>query len=203
MFASPDVRLVLASASTIRKKMLRDAGLDVHVRPANVDEDQIRETLSPGQATSEDVAEILARAKAEAVSGDEPGAIVIGADQIMSLDGEIFSKPADLIEARLTLRRLRGKRHALHSAVAVARQGEAVWSFVDTAYLDVRQFSDPWLDSYITAAGDRLCSSVGAYQLESYGVQLFDRIDGDYFTILGLPLLQLLRNLRENGWVSS
>lgn len=190
--------LVLASSSRSRRQMLDAAGLTFDVAPADVDERTIRETLRAGDSGVEpaDVAEVLARAKAETVSRQRPEAFVIGADQILALDDEIFEKPADLAGARRHLQKLRGRTHQLHSAVVLARNGEVVWAHVDTASLTMRAFSADFLENYLTLAGTVICDSVGAYQLEGLGVQLFERIEGDYFTILGLPLLALLGELR-------
>ena len=191
-------RLVLASGSRSRRQMLEAAGLAVTIAPADLDEGAIRETLSAGDSTVEpaDVAEVLARAKAETVSRAHMDAIVIGADQVLALGDDIFEKPAGLDGARRHLMRLRGRTHQLHSAVVLAQAGEIVWAHVDTASLTMRAFSPGFLDDYLSRAGSVVCESVGAYQLEGQGVQLFERIEGDYFTILGLPLLPLLAELR-------
>ena len=191
-------RLVLASGSRSRRQMLEAAGLAVTIAPADLDEGAIRETLSAGDSTVEpaDVAEVLARAKAETVSRAHGDAIVIGADQVLALGDDIFEKPAGLDGARAHLMRLRGHTHQLHSAVVLAQAGEIVWAHVDTASLTMRAFSPGFLDDYLSRAGSVVCESVGAYQLEGQGVQLFERIEGDYFTILGLPLLPLLAELR-------
>ncbi|MGE5510684.1 MAG: Maf family nucleotide pyrophosphatase [Bacteroidota bacterium] len=193
--------LVLASGSRSRRQMLEAAGASFAVEPAEVDENAIRETLQAGDNAIDpaDVAEVLARAKAEAVSRKRPDALVIGADQVLALDDEIFEKPRGLDGARAHLRRLRGRAHQLHSAVVLAERGEVVWSYADTADLTMRTFSDQFLDDYLRRAGPIVCESVGAYQLEGLGIQLFQRIEGDYFTILGLPLLPLLAELRTRG----
>lgn len=177
--------------------MLEAAGLAFAVVPADLDERAIRETLAAGDSSVEpaDVAEVLARAKAETVSRARPG-VVIGADQVLALGDEVFEKPAGIEEARAHLLKLRGQTHQLHSAVVLAEAGEVAWAHVDTASLTMRTFSLTFLDDYLSRVGTAVCQSVGAYQLEGVGVQLFERIDGDYFTILGLPLLPLLAELR-------
>jgi septum formation protein len=185
--------------------MLDAAGLTFAVAPADVDERAIRETLQADESGIEpaDVAEVLARAKAETISRQHLNALVIGADQVLALDDEIFEKPADLAGARRHLQKLRGRTHQLHSAVVLAANGEVVWTQVDTASLTMHAFSADFLETYLTLAGTVICDSVGAYQLESQGVQLFERIEGDYFTILGLPLLPLLAELRVRKVIAS
>ncbi|MFM9849823.1 MAG: Maf family protein [Hyphomicrobiaceae bacterium] len=205
MAEAKGTRLVLASGSGSRRQMLDAAGLTFDVAPADVDERAIREALQADDSGIEpaDVAEVLARAKAEIISRQHPEALVIGADQILALDDEIFEKPADLAGARGHLQKLRGRTHQLHSAVVVAEHGEVVWAHVDTASLTMHAFSADFLENYLTLAGTVICDSVGAYQLEGLGVQLFERIDGDYFTILGLPLLPLLAELRARKIIAS
>lgn len=197
--------LVLASGSRSRRQMLDAAGLTFDVTPADVDERAIRETLQADDSGIEpaDVAEVLARAKAEAISRLRLEALVIGADQVLALDDEIFEKPADLAGARRHLQKLRGRTHQLHSAVVLAQGGEVVWANVDTASLTMHAFSADFLETYLTLAGTVICGSVGAYQLEGLGAQLFERIEGDYFTILGLPLLPLLAELRTRKIIAS
>jgi septum formation protein len=193
--------IILASGSSARRQMLAAAGVLFQVVPADVDEAEIRDTmLNESDCVDADViAGALARAKAIAVSQLHPAALVIGADQTLALGSKLFSKPAGLIEARDHLDRLRGRTHALHSAVVIAHRGEPVWGLCETANLTMRRFSDVFLDAYIARAGERICNSVGAYELEGQGLQLFERIEGDYFTILGLPLLPLLAELRARG----
>lgn len=194
-------RIVLASASRTRREMLTAAGVRFEIRPADVDERAIREALTAGGATIEpgDIAEVLARAKAEAVSEKDPTALVIGADQVLALGDAIFEKPADIFAAREALEQLRGRTHQLHAAVVLAENGEVTWAASDQAHLTVRNFSPRFLTDYLAAAGERVCESVGAYQLEGLGVNLFERIEGDYFTILGMPLLPLLAEMRARG----
>ncbi|MFZ4809539.1 MAG: Maf family protein [Hyphomicrobiaceae bacterium] len=189
--------LILASASAARRSLLTAAGVDCTVEPSTVDEAAIKARLiaeTPGTIATQ-----LAEAKASAVSQRHPQALVIGADQVLDLDGEVFDKPADLSAARTQLHRLRDRAHVLHSAVALARDGAIVWRHVERARLTMRPFSDAFLDMYLAAAGDDVCASVGAYQLEGLGLQLFATIEGDYTTILGLPMLPVLGELRRRG----
>lgn len=190
--------IVLASSSPTRKSLLQAAGVPFNVIPASVDEAAIRDTLmAEGQEIDPlDLAEILARAKAEDVSERHPGCVVIGADQVLSCDGQVISKPQTIDAARETLLTLRGRTHQLHSAVAIAEDGDTKWAFTDTADMTMRQFSLPFLGRYLAEAGRDVLGSVGAYQLEGLGIQLFESIEGDFFTILGLPILPLLRELR-------
>lgn len=198
MLDSGSTKIILASASQARASLLRNAAIEFEIIPADVDESTIRDVMAgPPRAKPEDIAEVLARHKAESISALHPDAIVIGADQILALGDEIFEKPADMDAARDALLQLKGKTHSLISAVCVARKGETVWSHVESADLTMRDFSPEFLGQYLAAAGDNICSSVGAYQLESLGIHLFEEIKGDYFTILGLPLLPLLAYLRE------
>lgn len=195
--------LILASGSAVRARLLRDAGLDFEVRDSRVDEEAVKKKFaeSDGGSGIEDVTDTLAQAlageKALAVSRAEPTAFVVGADQILSCDTLRFDKPRDMAEARANLARFRGRTHTLHSAAALARGGEIVWSHCDRARLTMRGFSDAFLDRYLATLGEKVRASVGCYQLEGPGIQLFERIEGDYFTILGLPLLALLAELRR------
>lgn len=199
-------RVVLASGSRARREMLAAAGVTFSVRAADIDEAAMRASLVAEHGDDivppEDVAEILAIAKAEAVSALDPDALVIGADQVLAFHAEIFAKPGDVATAATQLRRLRGATHRLYSAVAVVRGGEMVFAHVDTAYLTMREFTDQFLESYLSGAGEEVTSTVGAYQLEGAGIQLFEAIDGDYFTILGMPLLPLLGELRRHGAIA-
>ena len=191
--------LLLASASPTRRALLANAGLSFEVVPAAIDERAAEQPLVEAGASPEDVAAALAMAKAVRVSEDEPDALVIGADQVLDLDGERFSKPDDMEAARRQLLRLSGRTHELHSAIAVARDGEIIWHDVQTARLTMRRLSPGAIGRYLAAAVKVALGSVGAYQVESPGIQLFEKIEGDYFTILGLPLLPLLGILRREG----
>ena len=188
-------RLVLASASPFRKALLENAGLAFDVEPASIDERVIEQTL--GGLTAEDVASVLAEAKAQDVSDRNPGALVIGSDQTLSLNGEIFHKPADMEEARRRLLQLSGRTHALNSAVVLARDGETIWRHVSVARMTMRELDPGLIGRHLSNVGGQALSSVGAYQFEGEGLQLFERFEGDYFTIIGLPMLPLLAKLRE------
>jgi septum formation protein len=191
--------IILASGSRTRQAMLEAAGLAFEVVPSGVDERAVWDALlhDDGPIDPSDLAEVLARAKAEQVSDRYPSALVIGADQVLALDGEVFLKSADLDAARETLLKLRGRTHQLHSAVVLAEHGNANWTYVDTAQLTMRGFSPEFLGQYLARAGAAAVESVGAYQIEGLGIQLFERIEGDYFTVLGAPLLPLLKELRS------
>lgn len=191
-------KLILGSGSMARRSLLEAAGVEFEVAPAEVDEDAIREAVTGDSGIEPgDLAEILARAKAEDVVQRNRGATVIGADQVLALEGRIFSKPADAAQARDHLLALRGRTHHLISAVAVVCEGEESWATVETAQLTMRELSAEEIGRYLSRAGDAVTKSVGVYQLEGVGIQLFERIEGDYFTILGLPLLPLLAELRR------
>ncbi len=192
--------LILASGSSARRSMLVAAGIAFEVLPADVDEEVIRTDL--GAAEPAEVARVLARAKAEAVSRRRPEALVIGADQVLALGTTIYAKAPDVAAARVALRSLAGRTHRLLSAVAIAQAGVCAWQHLDAAELAMRDFSDAFLDDYVARAGERICASVGAYELEGLGIQLFERISGDYFTILGMPLLPLLAELRRRGLIA-
>ena len=195
-----DQPLVLASRSDVRGKMLAAAGRWFEIRPADVDERAIEaEAGSPDPVAT---AQLLARAKASAVSRERPAQLVLGADQTLARGSERFSKPADRAAAADQLRRLRGSSHELHSAIALVRGGEVLFEHADSARLTMRDFGDNFIATYLDAAGTAASASVGGYQLEGIGVHLFERVEGDYFTILGLPLLPLLAYLRQNGWVA-
>jgi len=191
--------LVLASGSATRARLLADAGLPVVVDPAAVDEEEIRAAFRAEGRHAEACATALAESKAMRVSARHTGALVVGADQILDSGGHWFEKPADTEAARAQLKALRGKRHTLVSAAAVVRNGSVIWRATDRAHLTMRAFSDEFLDAYIATVGAELLQSVGAYRLEGLGAQLFERVEGDFFTILGLPLLPLLGFLRGHG----
>lgn len=191
--------LVLASKSDIRGKILAASGLRFEIRPAQIDERAVEAKAGISDAAA--AARLLARAKAEAVARAQPGRLVVGADQTLALGNKRFSKPADRAAAIAQLRALRGRTHQLHCALALVRDGDVLFDCVDSARLTMRDFSDRFLDDYLDMAGDLALSSVGGYQLEGIGIHLFERVEGDYFTILGLPLLPLLAHLRQNGFV--
>lgn len=193
--------LMLASKSASRRAVLESAGIPIDIEPADVDERGIEERAGfddPGK-----VAALLAREKAKAVSAKHPGRMVLGADQTLALGKRRFSKAPDRAVAREQVAALRGNTHTLHSALAVMRGGAVLFETVDAAHLTMRKFSDAFLDSYLDAVGDKALSSVGGYQLEGMGIQLFERVEGDHFTVLGLPLLPLLGWLRQAGLMTT
>ena len=194
--------IILASGSAARKQMLTLAGLHFEVVPADVDEDHIRERLV-GSATHRDMAVALAEAKALAVAVKHPGATVIGADQILSFREQVWSKPGSRDGARKTLAALQGGTHQLFSAVALASGDRVAWRTVMTATLAMRSLSRHDVECYLDEVGDHIFGCVGAYQIEGPGIRLFERIDGDYFTIMGMPLLPLLGALRQIESVSA
>ncbi|HZS83110.1 MAG TPA: Maf family protein [Stellaceae bacterium] len=194
--------LVLASGSASRAALLRRAGLCFETEAAAIDETEIKASFRAEGSKATDCAVALAEAKATSVSRRRPGALVIGADQILVCNGAWFDKPPDRAAASDQLRSLRGCRHELVSAVCVVENGARLWRFVDCPRLTMRAFTDDFLADYLAAAGDEILASVGAYQLEGLGVQLFAEVDGDFFSILGLPLLPLLEFLRGRGVVT-
>jgi septum formation protein len=191
--------LILASASRIRLELLRRAGLVVTAEPAEIDEAAVKTALALQGAATAEAARTLARAKSATISARRPGALVIGADQILELDGLWYDKPPDLETARNQLLRLAGRAHRLVTAVSVRLAGAELWDTVDEAVLTMHPLDRSAIDAYLSEAGPGALQSVGAYQLEALGVQLFERVEGDFFTILGLPLLPLLGFLRGRG----
>jgi septum formation protein len=189
--------LILASRSPVRHAILAAAGIAHIVEPADIDERMIE--ASAGALFPAEVAELLAREKALAVGARRPGSYVLGADQTLALGDERFSKPASTEAARQQLERLRGVTHELHSAIALARDGKLIFGHRERARLTMRNFSNGFLGAYLDAVGAAATTSVGGYQIEGPGMQLFERIEGDYFGILGLPLLPLLQCLRREG----
>lgn len=187
--------MVLASQSRARQLLLANAGIDFEAIPADIDERAAQQ--SAGLSAPADIAVLLARAKAVAVSIQKPDRYVVGADQTLALGQRLFNKPSGRLEAAEQLRSLAGRTHELNSAVAVAHGGEIVFVHVALARMTVRPLNEVEIEAYLTHAGEAVTSSVGAYQLEGPGVHLFERIEGDYFTILGLPLLPLLAFLRS------
>ena len=190
--------VILASRSAARSALLRGAGVPFTAADSGVDETILKTQILAEGGTPAAVAAALAREKALAISQSRPG-LVIGADQTLDFEGRLHDKPSSLAEAADRLRAMRGKPHALHAAVALARDGEVVWETLSTAELVMRAFTDAFLEAYLTGEGEDVLASVGAYRLEGPGVQLFSEIRGDYFTILGLPLTGLLERLREEG----
>jgi septum formation protein len=196
--------LILASGSVTRARLLREAGIAIETVKPNVDEDEIKASYRAEGADVEDTAIALADLKAGAVSRRLPsqaGIHVLGSDQMLECDGTWFDKPAGRIAARAQLIALRGKSHHLVSAAVLLKDGQRIWHHVDRAELTMRDFSDAFVDDYLDRAGDAVLGSVGAYHLEGLGAQLFARVRGDFFTILGLPLLPVLAILREHGMV--
>jgi septum formation protein len=191
--------LILASASSARGRVLAAAGLDFRVEAAAIDEAAVKRACKEKGAGVVDCALALAEAKARRISERHPPALVIGADQILVCDGVWFDKPAGMAEARTQLRTLRGRRHELVTAACVVAAGERIWHGVSRPLLAMRAFSEEYLDAYLAAEGPAILELVGAYRVEGRGVQLFTAIDGDYFAVLGLPLLPLLAFLRERG----
>lgn len=195
--SAPDQRLILASKSTARRAMLDSAGVPFSVQVADVDEDAVKAVHDPADAAG--LAVELARVKALTVSRRDSDAWVLGADQTLAFDGGLVSKAGSMDEARTRLGRMRGRTHSLHSGAALARNGQIVWSGVDSVAMRMRDFSDAFLDAYLAAEGEALLSSVGSYRLEGLGSQLFEAVEGDYFTVLGLPLWPVLAELRRAG----
>lgn len=194
-------KLVLASGSAIRRTVLANAGLTVAVDVSSVDEDEVKRAMRSARASAEATAEALAELKAKRVSPRHPGALVIGCDQMLDLEGTWFDKPADRAHAFGHLKALSGRTHRLVGAIVVIRDGERIWHHVDAAKLTMRALDDAFIEEYLDAIGEAATKSVGAYQLEGLGAQLFTRIEGDYFTVLGLSLLPLLGFLRGHGIV--
>jgi septum formation protein len=192
-------RLILASSSEARRRMLAAAGLTFDTAAARIDAPALRAALDAEGAAPRDVADALAEAKALKVSARNPGALVIGADQVLDLDREIFPKAGTPEELRAQLARLAGRGHRLHSAAVAAEDGEPIWRHVGEARLHVRSASDRWLDEYVARNWQYIRGSVGGYLIEGEGVRLFDRVEGDTFTIQGLPLLPLLSWLTLRG----
>ena len=191
--------IVLASASRTRRAMLDAAGLDFRVAPANIDEDAIKRTMTAAGATGPDIAAALAERKARRVAPEFPGLPVLGSDQVLLLDGGIVSKPADRAAALAQLKTLRGREHLLVSSACILLDGAPVWRGSDSARLTMRNFSDAFAEAYLDAVGDIALEGPGAYRIEGRGAQLFTRIEGSHFTVLGPPLLALLDYLRAQG----
>lgn len=196
----PD-RLILASGSETRRAMLANAGLAFDVIVPRFDEDAVKASLVAEGADPRDIADALAEGKARRVAAKEPDAVVIGCDQVLAFGARVLSKPATLDDARDQLRELRGQRHLLLSAAVVYDAGEPVWRHVGQVRLQMRDFSDAYLDDYLFRNWDSVRHAVGAYKLEEEGVRLFSQVQGDYFTVLGIPLIELLSYLTLRGTV--
>jgi len=192
-------KLVLASGSGIRRQMLENAGVSFEVSLPRVDEDAVRQSLLAEGASARDISDALAELKARKVSTRMPGALVLGCDQVLSFDGQIMAKPTSREQAEQQLRQLRGAGHQLLSAAVICEDGQPIWRFVGTVRLQMRDFSDSYLTTYLDRNWPDISNSVGGYKLESEGVRLFNRVDGDYFTVLGMPLLELLSYLTLRG----
>ena len=191
--------LVLASSSPFRRQLLENAGLQFLAQAADIDERALEAPLEAAGASPDEVALKLAAAKALDVSHKNPAKLVIGSDQTMSLGSRVYHKPKDRAAAKDHLLSLSGKTHRLNSAVAFARDGQVIWEHVAHADMTVRPLTDEFVERHLARVGDKALKSVGAYQLEGEGIQLFEKIDGDYFTIIGLPLLAVLGELRRLG----
>jgi septum formation protein len=192
-------KIILASSSPFRKALLVKAGVAVDAVPASVDERALEAPLQGSGVSPEDVALVLAEAKAVDVSGKKPGVLVLGCDQTLSLGDEVFHKPANMEGARRHLLALSGRTHQLNSAAVLARDGAVLWRHVGIANLTMRKLDPAFIGRHLARVGDKALASVGAYQIEGEGIQLFEKIDGDYFTIVGLPLLAVLAELRKLG----
>jgi septum formation protein len=191
--------LILASASAARQRLLANAGVAAEADPADIDESAIKEECRRGGRSSAECATCLAEAKACAVAARHQGRLVLGADQLLDCEGEWFDKPRDRTEAYNQLRRLRGRAHMLITAAAIVRDDKRLWKTVEQSRVTMRPFSDMFLDRYLDAMDERVCKTVGGYELEGLGAQLMEEVEGDYFAILGLPLLPLLHFLRGAG----
>ncbi|PPD00541.1 MAG: septum formation inhibitor Maf [Hyphomicrobium sp.] len=198
-------RLILASGSKARRAMLQSAGVVCDVVIADVDEESIKAAMISESDCVEaaDVATVLAAEKALSIANANPGCYVIGSDQVLALGRRMFSKAKTMDEARETLDILRGRTHELVSAVAIARNNEIIWHAVDTAVMTMRHFTNEYLDTYLSEAGPNALNAVGCYEIEGMGVHLFSKVEGDYFTVLGMPLLPLLEQLRHFAVVKS
>ncbi|MBV2142032.1 Maf-like protein [Falsochrobactrum sp. TDYN1] len=194
-------KLILASKSPFRSALLKNAGIEFSGESADIDERAVEAPLYKSGASPEDVALVLAEAKALDVSARHPDTVVIGCDQTLSMGDEIFHKPADMDAARRQLLKFSGQTHHLNSAVVLVKNGGTLWRHVSVARMTMRDLDPGFVGRYLGRVGDIALASVGAYQVEGSGIQLFERIDGDYFTIVGLPLLPLLAELRKENLI--
>ncbi len=199
--ATPDI--ILASTSATRVALLTRAGIAFRSLAPRVDEEAVRASLEVEGATPRDIADVLAEQKARKVAERHPGSIVIGADQVLEFQGRAWSKPATAEAARAQLLALRGATHSLHSAVVLCEAGRPVWRFLGGAQLSMRPVSELYIDAYLSRNWPKAGSSPGCYRVEDEGMRLFDRIDGDHFTVLGLPMLALLGYLGQRGWIAA
>ncbi|KMK65409.1 MAF protein [Puniceibacterium sp. IMCC21224] len=195
--------IILASGSQIRAQMLSSAQVPFRIERPRIDEDAVRDALVAENASPRDIADALAELKADKISRKLPGSLVIGCDQVLAIDGEVMAKPRDPAEARAQICRLQGQRHNLLSAVVLIEDGQPIWRHVGQARLHMRGLSDAYVDAYLARNWDSIRHSVGGYKLEEEGVRLFSRIEGDHFTILGLPLIELLNYLVLKGTLPS
>lgn len=201
MFERDHLKIVLASQSKIRADLLENTGLSFEIHPSKIDEDAIKAIFKEDETDPADIAEILAESKALNISPEFPDALIIGSDQILTLGKEIFDKPKNREEIQASLFKLRGKTHTLISSIVLVKNGEVIWRYSDSAQLTMHEFTPEFLGKYMALCGDKLLTSVGAYQLESFGIHLFEKIEGEYFTILGFPVLNLLNFLKKQGYI--
>ncbi len=195
--------LILASSSSIRLKLLQSAGIQVSAYPARIDEDAIRRSLQAGLAKPDDIADALAELKARKLAEKNPTSLVLGCDQVLAIGSEILNKPETVEEAESQISRLQGKTHQLLSAVVLYDDNKPIWRHMGVARMTMRTLSQDYLTAYLSRNWPDIATSVGGYKLESEGVRLFSRIEGDYFTILGLPLLPLLGYLGDRGFLQT
>ncbi len=192
-------RFILASQSENRQRLFRDAGLIFEISVSRIDEHTIKESLLSEGASARDIADVLAESKALRVSRKNPEALVIGSDQVLEFEGALISKPTSIANAKAQLLSFRGKQHNLFSAAVIAKDGTPIWRHISQAKMSVRNFSEKFLDEYLERIGYDVMTTVGGYKIEEEGVRLFSRIEGDYFAILGLPLLELINYLTDAG----